>query len=178
MFRVTIGAAVLGASALVVGCAPTDQTTGRTAGAPTTTVVGTVTVGAGGARTTTLAATDDDTTPPPATTTRPAGATTTTRTRTVTDREPKADTLRAEPSAVTLEPGGEARVKLVGRDIKPPVSVMVEPEERKITAMVEKDQVTIRAANDASGQATVKVKTGDAMVSVQVTIKPAAKAKK
>lgn len=86
--------------------------------------------------------------------------------------------LRAEPATVTVEQGGQATVKLVGEDIDAPVMITVEPAERKITAMAKEDVLTIRAANDAQGDATVKVKSGEKTVTVKVTVKPADKAKK
>lgn len=170
MFRVTFGAAVLGTTALFVGCEPAARTTGPPAATtvgPTATVGGTT--GTAGPTVGTPTATPDDTTPARTTTLGPPGATTTTG--------PRAGALRAEPSAVTVEPGGEVRVRLVGGTLEPPVSVTVEPAERKITAMVAKDQLTIRAADDANGTATVSVTAGRSTVRVQVTVGGPAKGK-
>jgi hypothetical protein len=89
------------------------------------------------------------------------------------DVTPQPDTaaFRAGHEELTVTPGGEARVKLIGLPAGEEVRVMVEPADAQITAVVaDRQTLTVRAGDEATGKATVTLRAGEHTARVQVTV--------
>jgi hypothetical protein len=81
-----------------------------------------------------------------------------------------AETLKADPDAVSVAPGKEATVTLTGVPAGANMTATVEPADSKITAVPEHDKLTIKADKGAKGPATVTVHVGDRTARIQVKV--------
>jgi hypothetical protein len=79
--------------------------------------------------------------------------------------------FRVERDAVAVKPGGEVKVKLLSVPEGEDLRVTVEPPDSQITAVVaDREVLTVRAGEDAKGEAAVTVKAGQESAKVRVTV--------
>lgn len=78
--------------------------------------------------------------------------------------------FKAEPANVTVAPGGETTVKLVNPPKGAILDATVEPADAKLNVAVDKETLTIKAADGASGSATIMINGGDKVLKVPVEI--------